>query len=62
MGFFDAIGKLGKAAVGVAMLPVDVVKDTVTLGGAITDEESAIAKRVRKIVRNVDEATEEIDE
>lgn len=62
MGFFDAIGKLGKAAVGVVMLPVDTVKDAVTLGGALTDEESAIAKRVRKIARNVGEATEEIDE
>ncbi len=62
MGFFDSLGKLGKATLGVALLPVDIVKDAVTLGGAITDEESAIAKRARKIAKNAGEALDEIDE
>jgi hypothetical protein len=62
MGFFNALGKLGKATVSVVMLPVDVVKDTVTMGGATIDEESAVVKRVKKIARNTSEAIEEIDE
>jgi hypothetical protein len=62
MGFFDALSKLGKGVVGTALLPVDIAKDAVTLGGAITDEESAIVKRLKKIGRNVGEALDEIDE
>ncbi len=62
MGFFDALGKLGKGVIGTALLPVDAVKDAVTLGGAITDEEGALAKRLKKITSNVGEALDEIDE
>jgi len=40
---FGVLEDLTKAIVGIATLPLDVVKDTVTLGGLITDEESAIA-------------------
>lgn len=62
MGFFDGLGKIGKAALGTALLPVDIARDAVTLGGAITDEESAIAKRLRKIARNAEDGLDEIDE
>ena len=46
-----------KAAVGTILLPVDIIRDTVTLGGAITDDESAIANRLKDICDNLDEAT-----
>lgn len=48
--------KLLKAAIGVALLPVDAAIDMVTLGGALTDEPSQIGKRIDQIGKNVDEA------
>lgn len=62
MGFFSSLGKLGKAAVGTALLPVDAMKDTVTLGGVLTDDDSALVKRGRKIGQNFSEALDEIDD
>lgn len=47
-----------KAMVGTVMLPVDAVKDVATLGGAITDEESAIKKRLDNIGENIERATD----
>lgn len=52
-------GSLLKAAVAVATLPVDVAADLVTMGGALTDKkEPYTASKVRKIVRNLDEASD----
>jgi hypothetical protein len=46
-----------KSAVGVVVeLPVAVVKDVVTLGGATTDEDSAIIESVGKISKNISNA------
>ena len=48
-----------KAAVGVVVeLPVAIVKDVVTLGGAITDGESAIAESAGKISKNISNAVD----
>jgi len=47
-----------KAVVGTVMLPVDAVKDVATLGGAITDEQSAISKRLENIGDNIERATD----
>lgn len=47
---------LMKAIVGVAVLPVDIVKDAATLCGELTDEESATKKRLEQIGDNIDEA------
>ena len=46
-----------KAAVGVVVLPIDIAKDVVTLGGSITNDRSAVAKRAEHIARNIDKAT-----
>ena len=52
-------GSLLKAALGVVVdLPVSIVKDVVTLGGAITDEESAIAKSCETIGENLTNAVD----
>ena len=52
-------GSLLKAVVGVAVdLPVSIVKDTVTLGGALTDEESAIAKSLETVGDNLEKAVD----
>lgn len=58
MGFF---GKLIKTSIDLVTLPVDVVKDVVTLGGAATDEESAIKKKLERLGDDVEEIREEAD-
>ena len=51
-------GDLLKAAVGVVTLPLAVVKDTVTLGGTLADnEKSAIAESLKDIEQNIKNAT-----
>ena len=48
-----------KAVVGVATLPVDVIADVVTMGGALTDKpEPYTAKKASQIVRAISKATE----
>lgn len=46
-----------RATLGVVTLPLDIVKDTVTLGGAITDEDSAVADKLEAIFANIKDAT-----
>ncbi len=47
MSFF---GRIIRTAINVATLPVDVVKDAVTLGGSFTEDgRSSIAKKVQLI-------------
>lgn len=50
-----------RATVGVVTLPLDIVKDTLTLGGAITDEDSAVATKLENIFDNIKDATEPVD-
>lgn len=50
MGLFSSIVKLG---VSVVKTPVAIVKDTVTLGGVITDEEPATPKAIKKVIKNI---------
>ena len=56
------MGKLGKAAVGTVMLPVDVLRDLNPLGDFVNGEGSKVAERAEKIAKNVSEAVEGIDE
>lgn len=49
--------ELTKAVIGVAVLPIDIAKDVVTLGGAITEEPSATVKRAKHICKNIDKVT-----
>ena len=52
-------GSLLKAVVGVAIdLPVSIVKDTLTLGGELTGEESAIKKSCETIGKNIEKAVD----
>ncbi|WP_156923248.1 hypothetical protein WMO13_06610 [Ignatzschineria larvae DSM 13226] len=44
-----------RATYETAKLPVDVVKDVVTLGGIATDEESSVKKRLEKIDNEIQE-------
>ena len=50
-------GSLIKATLGAVIdLPIAVVKDTITLGGELTDDESAIAKSCNNIGKNLNNA------
>lgn len=46
MGLF---GKILKGTIQIATLPIDIVKDIATLGGAITEEESSVVKKFQKL-------------
>ena len=55
---FGFLGDIAKATVGLVVeTPVAMVKDVVTLGGAITDEESATVKALEKVGKNLSNAT-----
>ena len=45
-----------KATIATAILPLDVVRDIVTLCGELDDGESSTIKRAKQIGRNIDEA------
>ena len=52
-------GSLLKAVVGVVTLPVDVVADAITLGGALTDTpEPYTSKKAGQIMDNLSDAVE----
>lgn len=60
MSFF---GKLGKLAMDVIETPIAIVKDAVTLGGSITDEDVPYtAKKVKDIGQDWKEMKESLDE
>lgn len=49
---------LVKAVVGVVTLPVDIVADCITLGGAMTDKKAPYTyEKCKKIVDNIELAT-----
>ncbi|USV40999.1 hypothetical protein [Xanthomonas phage BUDD] len=51
-------GSLLKAAVGVAVSPIKVAADVVTLGGAINDrKESYTVEALREVFQNLENAT-----
>ena len=50
-----------RATINIITLPLDIVKDVVTLGGAITDEDSAIATKLKDIEDNIKDATKPKD-
>ena len=58
MGLF---GKLLKTTIDVATTPFDIIKDVATLGGAITEEESALVKKARRLKNDIEEMRDEVD-
>lgn len=54
---------LSKAVLGVAVLPVDIVADIVTVGGLITNKQRPYTvKRASDIMDNLNKATEGQDD
>lgn len=55
---FSILEDITKAAVATVKLPVSLVVDVVTLGGALTDkDEPYTAENVSDIIKNLDNAT-----
>lgn len=59
MGLF---GKLAKLTMDVVTTPIAVVKDTFTLGGAVTEEESAVKQKLEQLAEDWGELRDECDE
>lgn len=54
MGF---LGKLVKGVIDVALVPVAVVQDIATMGGALTDKsEPYTAKKLKDVVEDLEDA------
>jgi len=49
------MGLLGKLIKHTVKLPVSIVKDVLTLGGAITDEESVLKEQFEEFQDDMDE-------
>lgn len=63
MGLFGAFKKTLRATVNVALTPVDLASDIITLGGVSTESgESALLRRGRRIYRDLDDAIDEVGE
>lgn len=63
MGFGSFLSGVVRAVVDTALLPVEVAKDVVTIGGALADErEPYTLQRLKKVGRDLDSLPERIDE
>ena len=56
------LGTLLKTTIHVATMPLDVVKDVCTLGGAVTDDESSVVKKARKLGRDLRDLEDDVSE
>ena len=57
MGF---LGKLVKGVIDTALVPVAIVQDVATLGGALTDEkEPYTTKKLKEVKEDLEEAGED---
>jgi len=60
MGFWK---KVAKTAINTTMLPVDIVRDTATLGGVLSNrDESYTGERLGKTKEAVEEASEKLED
>jgi len=59
MGF---LSKLAKATFDVVTLPVDIVKDVVTMGGVLDNEEPCTIEKLKKVTKSIEEASEDLGE
>jgi len=58
MGLFST---LFETAIDVATSPIDVISNVVTMGGALDDSESQVAKKVYKLSEDVGQIVNDID-
>ena len=56
------LGKLLKTTIHLATTPLDLLKDAVTLGGEMIDEDPAIIKKANKLKKDLSEIEDSINE
>ena len=61
MGLFDFIGQTAKIATRVAILPVAVAKDVVTMGGVMTDDSPATLRQLKKLAEDIEDLPDSVD-
>ena len=60
MGLF---GKLLKTTIDIATIPIDIVKDVATLGGALTDQDKPYtAQKFARLGDDLEEVRDEVDD
>ena len=60
MGFLT---QLTKTVLDVVTTPVDIAKDVVTMGGALTDDDEPVTfKKMKKIYKDVDDLPDSIED
>lgn len=60
MGLF---GKLLKTIIDIATMPIDIVKDVATLGGALTDQDKPYtAQKFERLGGDLEEIRDEVDD
>lgn len=58
---FGLFEKIVDVAIDTALLPVDVAKDAVTMGGSLVDEETPYTiQKLGKITKKLDNLTEDV--
>lgn len=55
-------GNILKTGFDILTTPVDVVKDVITLGGALTDEESALVKKANTLEKDLEDVRESLED
>ncbi len=56
------LGSLLKTTIHIATTPVEIVKDVVTMGGVLTDQDVPYtAQRAKKLKRDLEEVDDEVD-
>lgn len=55
------LGKLLKTTIHVATTPLDLLKDAITLGGELIDEDPSIIKKTNKLKKDISEIEDSID-
>lgn len=59
---FNILKSLTKFTINTVLTPVDIVKDTVTMGGVLTDQEEAYTiQRLKKAAKNIKDAHEDLE-
>lgn len=55
------LGKLFKTGIHIVTIPLAVAEDVITLGGALTDTDPAIAKKAKQLGRDVEAISDEVE-
>lgn len=62
MSILSALGKTLSAGIDLVVIPVDVVKDVLTCGGAMTDEPCATKERLVSVYEQLKDACDKLGE